>query len=320
MAFSIPDKGTANNDIQSIFFSEYLDILLSGIGRTDVVLSGGAVSANASPNLNLPVEKSGVLTNGVLKAVAASNVTISAANSSYPRLDMVVVDNTGALQVRAGTPSVAPSPPALNGNDVALACVFIPQAATTVVSNQIVDMRVRKNNGPVKIFSNNGMFVNNSSTITPYINLTIPAGTFVAGDIMRVSLGGWYQSNGGTGVLWTSNINFGGVTLFADNFAAASIDVDRGAWSINFNITAISNTSQAAGGIISFQTPGAKTAPATGIAGDQAVVTHVAAPFRGVLGTANTNNINPILLVQWTMNVANTQVQTTMDYATVELF
>ncbi len=318
-AFNLPDKGTANNDIQCILFKEYVDAIAAGLEEIDVVIAGCLVSANSTPNLNLPVRRGGIMSNSVLRAVPDSNVTISAANASFPRLDMVVVDSSGALQVRAGTPAAAPSPPSRTSNDVLLATVYVPAAATTVVANQIVDMRVMKSKGPTTIYANtDGSVIANTLTITPFINFTIPAGVFIAGDILRVRAGGWYTSNSGTPT-WTANINFGGVTLFADATAATTADVDRGAWAMDFNITAFSNTSQRCAGIINFQTPGAKTAPTTGIAGDLAVVTHVAAPFRGVLGTANTDSTNAILLAQWKMSIANVFVQTGLDYATIEL-
>src|ERR1051326_1112668 len=111
MAWTIPDKGEGQSNIQSILFQEYLDALVEGINGLNCVLAGCAVTAQASPDMTCAVAKGSVLANGILKPVTAGNVTITTADATNPRLDLVVVDSTGTKQVRAGTAAAAPKPP-----------------------------------------------------------------------------------------------------------------------------------------------------------------------------------------------------------------
>src|SRR6186713_1921520 len=116
MAFSPPDAGEGDNDIQSILFQEDIDVLVAGLQGIDCVLSGLAMTGGS--DMTPDVAKGAVLTNGVLKAVAAASVTVGAADGSNPRIDLVVVTSSGALAVRAGTAASAPKPPARTANDV----------------------------------------------------------------------------------------------------------------------------------------------------------------------------------------------------------
>lgn len=140
--FDIPDKGTGASDIQSVLFSEYLDVMIAGIARVDCVLTGCAVTAQASPDMTVAVAAGTVLSNGALFSVTAGNVTIGAADANLPRLDLVVANSAGTKAVRAGTAAAAPKPPARTANDVVLAVVYVPAADTAINSNQIVDLRV----------------------------------------------------------------------------------------------------------------------------------------------------------------------------------
>ena len=56
--------------------------------------------------------------------------------------DLVVVDNTGAKSVTAGTASATPVFPAIPANSAVCAAVYVPATDTAIQSNQIVDKRV----------------------------------------------------------------------------------------------------------------------------------------------------------------------------------
>lgn len=142
--FTIPDKGEGANDIQSILFQEYLDVLAAGIAGTDCVLSGLAVTAQGSPNMTVAVASGVAISNGVSFAVTGANGTITTADGTNPRIDLVVITSAGAIAVRAGTPAAAPKPPARTANDVVLAAVYVPASDTTIASNQITDLRVMR--------------------------------------------------------------------------------------------------------------------------------------------------------------------------------
>lgn len=137
--FSIPDKGTAQNDVQSILFKEYLGILAaSGI---DFVSSGCGVTAQGAPNMTVAVASGVVFSNGARFAVTGANGTITTADATNPRLDLVVITSAGAIAVRAGTAAAAPKPPVRTANDVVLAVVYVPANDTTISADQIVDLR-----------------------------------------------------------------------------------------------------------------------------------------------------------------------------------
>lgn len=142
MVWTIPDAGEGANDVQSIAFQEYLDVLVAGIQGVDCVLNGCAVTAQGSPDMNVAVASGSVLSDGVLRTVSSGNVAVTAADSTNPRLDLIVVDSSGAKVARTGTAAASPKPPARTANDVVLAVVYVSAGDTTIASNQIVDLRV----------------------------------------------------------------------------------------------------------------------------------------------------------------------------------
>lgn len=321
--WTVPDKGEGFNDIQSILFQEYLDALVAGIAGTEVVLAGCAVTAQGSPNMTLAVAKGAVLAQGTLRAVTAGNVTIGAADATNPRIDLVVVDSSGVKQVRAGTAAAAPKPPARTAGDVALAAVYVPANDTTIENDKITSMRVVRGGGtggggaPLMLAkSTTAATISNASTEQVVYSLSIPSGLFLAGQIIRVRIGGNYLSNSGTPT-WTWRIKYGGTTMFQDVTAATAADVDRGAWYIEFEIAAQANNDQHLSGNVSFQTPGAKTAPAVGI-GDLAVTTHVNAPIAGA-AAVDSDAADRLLEITVQMSVANANVQTVREFVMVEL-
>ena len=142
MAWSVPDKGTAQNDLQSILFARYHEALVAGIDGVDCVLTGCGVTAQGSPDMTCAVASGTVLSNGVRQTVSSGNVTIGAADGTNPRFDLVVANSSGTKAVRAGTAAAVPVPPARSANDVVLAVVYVPASDTTISSTQIVDLRV----------------------------------------------------------------------------------------------------------------------------------------------------------------------------------
>lgn len=140
--FTIPDKGEGLHNNQSILFQEYIDVLVAGISGVDCVMSGCAVTAQATPDMTVAVAAGTVKTNSVSKTVAAANATITAADATNPRFDLVVITSAGAIAVRAGDAAAVPKPPAKTANDVVLAVVYVPADDTAIDANQIVDLRV----------------------------------------------------------------------------------------------------------------------------------------------------------------------------------
>lgn len=140
--FTIPDKGEGLNDVQSILFQEYLDVLVAGIGGATAVLSGVAVTAQATPGMTVAVAAGSVRSVSTVYNVVAANATIAAADATNPRLDLVVITSAGVIAVRAGTASTTPKPAARVAGDVVLAVVFVPAAATAITNSHLVDLKV----------------------------------------------------------------------------------------------------------------------------------------------------------------------------------
>lgn len=314
---TIPDKGTGVNDIQSIVFKEFLEVMSDGVSGLNCVLSGCTVTGGAS--MTPSVAKGAVLTNGVLKPVTAGTVTISAAHATLPRLDLIVVDSSGAKQVRAGTAAAAPKPPARTANDVVLACVYVPAAAATIPTVNIIDWAFRRLQGPIVVAKSTTPAAQNTlATIFTLATVTIPNGLFLSGKVLRMRIGGNYLSNSGAPT-WTFTISYGGTTFFADTTAATTADADRGSWDLEFDLYATGDATQRLDGHLRFQSPGAKNAPTTGTAGDIATVADVNADFNYTGGAIDSNAADRILLVQCTMSVSNASVETVTDGYTLEL-
>lgn len=155
MAWTIPDKGEAQDNRQSILFQEHLDILLAGVRGLECVLDGCAVSAQGSPDMTVSVAVGEVLTGGVRLAITSGNATITTADATHPRIDLVVATSSATKAVRAGTPAAAPKPASKTGGDVVLAVVWVPAGDTTISPDQIVDMRVIRED----LYDVRGLFV-----------------------------------------------------------------------------------------------------------------------------------------------------------------
>lgn len=320
MGWTIPDKGEGDNDLQSILFQEYLDCLVEGIQGLNCVVSGCAVTGNA--NLAPSVAKGAVLSNGTLFAVTAATVTITTADATNPRLDLVVIDSSGAKQVRAGTPSATPKPPARTANDVILAVVYVPATATSLATSKCIDMRVIRDRNVTLKRTTTAVTFNTTSAIQTYFTITLPNGLFLTGRVLRLRCGGTMLLNSGTPTV-TLTIAYGGTTLVADVSTAATADADRLAWFVEFDLVAVSSTSQQCNGIVTVSPVGAKTAPTTGLGLD--LINYVAltnvpivSPFNGT-AAVDSDAADRALTVQWTMNVSNAADEVSMTHGYAEL-
>jgi len=83
---------------------------------------------------------------------AATQLTVTTANPSNPRIDRVVVtildayytgsSNTVTFQVVAGTPAGSPTAPATPQNSISLATIAVAAGATSITNANITDTRV----------------------------------------------------------------------------------------------------------------------------------------------------------------------------------
>ena len=143
--FTIPNVGEAFHASQAQVDTVDLAIIVAGVKGTGVV-SGCAVTAQGSPDMTVAVAAGTVRVGQTVVDVTAGNVTITTANGTNPRFDLVVVNDSGTKSVTAGTAAASPVFPAIPANSVVLAAVYVPASDTTIASNQIVDKRVLVNN------------------------------------------------------------------------------------------------------------------------------------------------------------------------------
>lgn len=320
MAWSIPDKGEGDSNIQSILFQEYLDVLVEGISGKNCVLSGLAVTGGA--DMTPAVAKGAVLSNGIMYAVAAADVTIGAADGTNPRIDLIVVNSSGSLAVRAGTAAAAPKPPARTSNDVVIAAVYVPASDTTIATSQVTDMRVLRENGPICIYrTTTAETTNTTSSAIHALNKTgsgvvIPNGLFLAGRKLRVRLGGNMLLLSGTPTVRVV-ITYGGTTMFSDISGASTADTDRAPWWIDFDLTAQANADQNLSGNLCMGIIAAKTAPTTGM-GDAWSTAYNIGAVQGA-AAVDSDTANRTLTVEITFSVSNAANELVVETATVEL-
>ncbi len=325
MAWTIPDAGEGDNDIQSILFQEYLEVLVAGLSGLDCVLSGGVITGGA--DMTPAVAKCAVLSNGTMFAVAAADVTIGTADGTNPRIDLIVVNSSGALAVRAGTAAAAPKPPARTANDVVLGAVYIPASDTTIGTSQITDMRVMRTQGPITVGKVTTAVVHNTdAAIFTYFSLTLPSGLMAAGKILRVRCGGSYLFNAATQPTAILTIAYGGTTMWADTQIASTADADRGAWVMDLNLIAqASNDESLVGTIVMTNVvTAAHVPPTTGVAGNLAGSLAVAnRPVTAeILGSAavDSDAADRTFTIQWTMGgTASASNEITLEFASAEL-
>lgn len=327
--WTIPDQGEGDSNLQSILFQEYLDVLVAGLAGIDCVLSGLVVTGGA--DMTPAVAKGSVLSNRIMYAVAAADVTITAADATNPRIDLIVVTSAGALAVRAGTPGAyvagtsAPKPPARTANDVVIAAVYVPATDTSIETTKCIDMRIFPQ-FPICIYrTTTAETTNTTAAAIEALNkanngVTIPSGLFLAGRILRVRLFGNILQNSGTVAILLA-IRYGGTTMFSDTSAVTVADADRRPWFVEFHLVAQGNSDQAMIGHVQMtDVQTASTAPGTGI-GDAFGIASVGEAPTTIGGSAavDSDAANRLLSVIWTLGTSSASVELVVEGATVEL-
>ena len=324
MSWTIPDKGEGDNDLQSILFQEYLDVLIAGLAGVDCVLSGCAITGGA--DMTPAVAKGAVLSNGVLFPVTAGDVTIPTADATNPRIDLIVVTSAGTKAVRQGTAAAAPKPPARTANDVVLGAVYVPANDTSIETTKIVDMRVMRS-GPIPIYKQTTQRVqaNSGAEVSLFSNgsgLVIPSGLLLAGKVLRVRTGGNILHNTTTAMTIRVRVYYGGTLIFDDTGLTygTTADADRQAWNLEFDLIAAADALQRMIGVWQSKGP-TSVAPAVGI-GDIATDeilgnSPLTGPTAGI--AVDSDAADRTLNVTFLMSAANAAHEWTCDALEVDL-
>ena len=121
---------------------------------------------------------------------ASTNLTITTASPSNPRIDLVVVTisdayytgtlNTVAFQVIAGTPTASPTVPATPANSLALGQIAVGASVTSILTANITNYGVQAT-GPFGNVTTTGTQTLTNKTLTsPVINTPKIASTYTA--------------------------------------------------------------------------------------------------------------------------------------------
>lgn len=93
--------------------------------------------------LTVDVAAGTVQINGATVTVpAVAGLTLSAADATNPRFDLIVSNSAGVASVVEGTAASNPALPGIPSSRVVLAAVYIPANDTAIDADQITDKRV----------------------------------------------------------------------------------------------------------------------------------------------------------------------------------
>ena len=140
MAFGIPNKADALYARQAGGFSSDIDTISAALAG-DGVLQGMGASAQGTPDMTVAVAAGLVRIGGYFAYYAGANVTITTADSTNDRIDLIVGDYNGTVSRVGGTAAAKPVPPAIPANSIQLAQVYVGAAVTSIVAGAIKDKR-----------------------------------------------------------------------------------------------------------------------------------------------------------------------------------
>lgn len=107
----------------------------------DGVLTGCLVTADSPNDMKVTVAAGTALFGATVTAITSRNPTITAANGSNPRFDLVSLHSDNTVVVTAGTAAENPAVPALPAGNIAVGAVYVPAGATSIGDHNVGDRR-----------------------------------------------------------------------------------------------------------------------------------------------------------------------------------
>lgn len=141
MSFTIPNQASAAFARQSGLYQADVASLVGALAG-DGVLSGLGCTAQGSPNMTVAVAAGQGRVGGYFPYYVGANATITTADTSNPRIDLISYDYNGVVTVTAGTAAAAPVCPTLPANSIPLAQIYVQTSAASIGSSSIIDKRV----------------------------------------------------------------------------------------------------------------------------------------------------------------------------------
>ncbi len=128
--FTVQDNDVAPVSHQARWFSPSINALAIAASGDTGVISGLTCTAVTS-NMVVTIAAGVVLSDGIRYAVSGTTKTISDGDATDNRIDLIVVDTNGAVQVRAGSAATNPKEVTRTDGDVLLCQVYVPAGRNT---------------------------------------------------------------------------------------------------------------------------------------------------------------------------------------------
>ncbi|RLI55396.1 MAG: hypothetical protein DRP09_09875 [Candidatus Thorarchaeota archaeon] len=157
-------------------FAEDMNSIINAL-RQNGVIEGFSVSA--SSGMDVTVASGEAYVNGkYVKVSSSQTVTISTADSSLGRIDLITLDEDGVAHAETGSALTNPIPPTPSMTRIVLASISVDAATTSISSGDITDERIFvkhqlykmpwlsevETGGDVEIFDDNGTTIESNWT------------------------------------------------------------------------------------------------------------------------------------------------------------
>lgn len=164
-----------------------LTTVISTASLADALLSGGAAWDSG---LTFNISALTYVINGTYYTSAGGQVTLTAADPSLDRIDVLVADTTGAVTKVTGTPAASPAKPAIGFDQIEITFVTIPAAATVPAGVSVTNVYLENAGTPTEWAATTTApaRINLASTTTPYEGTKdIEATGALTGDEIRLA-------------------------------------------------------------------------------------------------------------------------------------
>ncbi|MBU1067748.1 hypothetical protein KKE60_08170 [Patescibacteria group bacterium] len=201
-----------------------------GVGS--VIITGGEVTEQGTPDMTVAVAAGEALVNGVACKWAAADSGTITAPVTHPRIDVVVINSDNTLSIVAGSEAATPVKPSLAVSQRPLATITLATSTTSITTSLITDWRYRG------CITNAGAWDYDISIEADQINeITSGAGVTIDGLLIKDSAITTLKKNGYTYTLpATKNTSFYSVEKIftfenittATNFLTITTDLTAG--------------------------------------------------------------------------------------------
>lgn len=115
------------------------------LGRGNVLVSGGVVTEQGSPNMTVAISAGEAVVGGIACKWSAQNSGTITAPVSNTRLDYVVVNSDNTISVVAGTASASPAFPSVSSTQLIVAALVV-KSTTTSLNDEVEIFNFRNTN------------------------------------------------------------------------------------------------------------------------------------------------------------------------------